>query len=698
MNAEESLVEPSISAVECHYEFGGFDHRLVKGGISVYLWNLSQALSARGVAVSGLTAAHGALPLLRADYDVTDLDYVDDLTVDVPLDPLVWKDFGESAKIAVKVTAHRISLPGVDLVVLAGGLLDAYPDTFYPPYESKGRDLSFLKPLVFQIAATRYLVRTMRPRTVVHLHEPYYHYLMPQPLRAAGAEVVCTVQSNMPVNKKVYGREVRELLSFLGGDATVATGLDDPPLDGVVEREMRAYLPSTHLYNEYPERPGHDYVSGLALVARTASALDFLSSGQLEHVVTQGDTPAESLFQRLAVRRELRAAADRLVVGGCAVGSAWRAADRSTVDRAEVLRRRGLKPELPTVYHNARYAVHHKGQRELARALHELLDEGLRFNAVLHCLSPSPMDDPELNPLAEAYPGEVWLETGPLPESELIDLACAADLCLFPSKFEMDTFLLAMGEAMACGAVPVATAQRGMEHFEHVSGTTGAAVPRSFRAEDRELVDEIKAQVRRLLAAPPEELERLRANAIRVARSFTWEKVAADFHQIFAATLRGGLKADPKALLRRGWGDLVDDRTLALHAVEARDQALRTGDGDLAARLGIVDDRALFEAARERGDVATCARFPDHASELASRGAVVEEAGRWRVTYRFGPVRTVDVVQGGRAWPLYPTGDGGFGGTVPASAEPQVVLLVTLAGGRVVWDGLNVVLEKENNG
>ncbi|GAA4035123.1 hypothetical protein GCM10022247_70720 [Allokutzneria multivorans] len=680
-----------MNVVECHYEFGGFDHRLVKGGISVYLWNLSQALSARGVGVSGLTAAHGALPLLREHYDMTDLDYVDELLVDVPLDPLVWKDYGESAKISARITAHRVSVHGVDVVVLAGGLLDAHPETFYPPYESEGRDLAFVKPLVFQLAATRYLVHTMAPRTVVHLHEPHYHYLMPQPLRAAGAEVVCTVRSTMPVNKKVYGREVRELITFLGGDASVADGLGDPALDSAVEREMRAYLPTTHLYDDYPERPGHDYVSGLALVARTASALDFLSPGQLEHVVTQGDTPAETLFQRLAVRRELRAAADKLVVGGCAVGETWRSVDRSTVDREAVLRARGLDPALPTIFHNARYAVHHKGQRELARALHELLDEGLRFNAVLHVLSPTPMDDPELNPLAAAHPERVWLETGPMPEPELIELACASDLCLFPSKFERDTFLLAMGEAMACGAVPLATAQRGMEHFEHVLGTTGASVPRSFRADDRALVDEIKAQLRRLLVA---DLTALRANAMRVARSFTWEKVAADVHATFDTILHKGLSADPVAVLRRGWGDLLDDEALARHAVEARDQALSTGDVELARRLGIADDRALFEAARERGDVAACALFPEYQHEVASRGSVADEMGPWRVSYRFGPVRTADVVREGRTWPLYPTGDGGFGGTVPAAAERSAVLLLTLASGRVVWDELEV---KESN-
>ncbi|GAB2914009.1 glycosyltransferase [Streptomyces mayteni] len=628
----ESSTEPS-NVVECHFEFGGFDHRFVKGGISVYLWNLSRALRDRGLAVSGLTAAHGTVPELRRHHDVTDLGHVDTIDVEIPLDPAVWPEHGPAARITAEVTAHRITVDGVEVVLLAGGPLDEHPETFYPPYESKGRDLGFLKPLLFQLAATRHLIRTMPPGTVVHLHEPYYHYLMPAPLRRAGAETVCTVQSNMPVNKKVYGPEARALLRYLGADETPAAGLADPPLESPLERAMRGYLPATHLYNEYPERPGHDYVSGLALVARTASALDFLSPGQLEHVTTQRDTPAQALFQRLRVRRELDLAADRLVVGGCAVGPAWLAADRARVDRAAVLRRHGLDPARPTIYHNARYAIHHKGQRELARALRRLLDGGRRFNAVLHCLSPLPLTDPELTGLAEAHPGAVWLSTEPVPEAELIELACAAELCLFPSKFEMDTFLLAMGEAMACGAVPVATAQLGMAHFGHARPpdhpeATGAALPRSFRADDPALVAAIEAQVDRLLAAPPEELARLRANAVRTARGFTWKRVAATFHAVFAGVRAG---------------------TLTPHRPAPAPAAPAPGTG------------------------------------------TVEPAGQdgWRIAYRAADARTVDVVRSTTTWPLTADPTGAFTGTVPAAAEPAVALLVTRADGRVGWAALD---------
>lgn len=185
---------------------------------------------------------------------------------------------------------------------------------------------------------------------------------------------------------------------------------------------------------------------------------------------------------------------------------------------------------------------------------------------------------------------------------------------------------------MACGAVPVATAQRGMAHFRHTLPTghaeaTGAALPRSFRAEDRMLVDEIKVQIRRLLGAPPEELARLRANAIRLARTFTWERVAANFHDIFVAVRNGRVRGHYRE-------QLTQDRPPA--------------DGVASA-----------------------------------------QCGNWHIRYRCAQARTVDVVQGRRTWPLTAR-DGTFTGTVPASGEPTAVLLITLACGRVVWDELAV--------
>ena len=54
-----------MNIIECHFEFGGFDDHLVRGGISVYLWNLCRQFRAAGHRVTALTAAHGLLPELR---------------------------------------------------------------------------------------------------------------------------------------------------------------------------------------------------------------------------------------------------------------------------------------------------------------------------------------------------------------------------------------------------------------------------------------------------------------------------------------------------------------------------------------------------------------------------------------------------------------------------------------------------------
>jgi glycosyltransferase involved in cell wall biosynthesis len=622
-----------MNIIECHFEFGGFDDHLVKGGISVYLWNLCRRFRAAGHTVTAVTAAHGLLGRLRERHDLVPLEWTADLEIPVRLDPEVWRGHPAEVRIPVSAAAHRLRIDGIDIVVLSGGPLDDHTEAFYPPYELKGRDLSFLKPLVFQVVAARYLQDTAAPGTVVHLHEPYYHYLVPAAVRDRGLVTVSTVQSNMPVNKKVYGPEVRTLLAYLGVDASPADGLADPPLDAPLHRAMRAYLPRTLLYNDYPDRPGHDYVSILGLVARAAHAVDFLSPGQLEHVVSQGGTPFEQLFAHLAVRRELHDRLDRLVVGGCAIGAEWLASTRDPDRRARTLERLGLDPSLPAVYHNARYAPQHKGQQEMFRALLRLLDEGERCNVLLHCLSPTPLDDPELAELVRRHPALVHLETGALPESELVDWATASDLCLFPSKFEMDTFLMAMGEAMACGAVPVATAQRGMRHFGHAfdlddPGATGLALPRSFRVDDPILTDAIHDGLARMLAVVREEPERmaeLRARAVAVARRFTWDRTANRFLETFAACSSGA----PPAALSRAPAEPPP-------APAGRVQAHREGD-------------------------ATLVRWDGAAVRVE---AVVPEA-------------TIA---------LAATPDGSFAGRIPRADLPHLALLITLPDGRMVWD------------
>jgi glycosyltransferase involved in cell wall biosynthesis len=535
-----------VDIIECDFEFSGFDDHLVKAGTSVYLWNLCRQFQSLGHRVTALTPAHGLLGLLRERHQVRTLDWHWREDVPVRVDPAIWPASGGQVMVPAEVSAHQIEIEGVRIVFLAGGMLDDYTDSFYPPAELEGQGIGFLKPLIFQVAATRFLLDTAAPGSILHLHEPAYHYVIAAALASGGRNdsdhglvTVSTVQTNMPVNTKVYGPEVRGLVSLLGGDPAVTDGLTDPP----VPPALREFLPAALLRDELPERPGHDYISLLGLVARCADALDFLSSGQLEHALHRAGSPFEQLFTGFSARRELLARHDRLFVGGCAIGDEWLHLERSEAGRKQTLTSLGLDPGLPTVYHNARYMVQHKGQQEMLRAIARLLAEGERFNALLHCLAPHPPADPDIDLLVRRHPDLIRIVTGPVTQPELVEWALASDLCLFPSKFEMDTFLMAMGEAMAAGAVPIATAQQGMRHFGHAfdladPSATGLALPRSFRINDPELTDALCDGIRKLLRLMRDDPERflgLRDRAVAVARQFSWRQTAEQFIEIFTA-------------------------------------------------------------------------------------------------------------------------------------------------------------------
>jgi glycosyltransferase AcbS len=547
-----------LHIIECHFEFSGFDDHLVKAGTSVYLWNLVRQFRAAGHRVTAVTPAHGLLPYLRKKYEIARLDWQLSDEVPIRLDPFVWKGYPEEVTLPVSAFAYQMRVEEIDIVMLSGELLDKYSDSFYPPGVLEGKDLSFLKPLAFQVAAARFLADNIEPGAIVHLHEPMYHYLLPAALSGRSLSVVSTVQTNMPVNRKVYGPEVRSVLSHLGADATSADGLADPPLDSTLHRAMRSYLPQTHLYQDYPDRPGHDYISMLALVVRTVAAMDFLSEGQLEHALTQAETPFEQLFHHLAVRRELNLHADRLVVGGCAIGDEWLDVRRTSERRERTLSELGLDTAQPTIYHNSRYSVQHKGQKELFRALRRLLDEGERCNVLLHCLAPQPPNDPDLDALVHDHPSFVRINTGPMTSAELMDWAASSDLSVFPSKFEMDTFLMAMGEAMASGSIPIATAQRGMQHFGHSFSlddpeSTGLALPRSFRVDDPLLTQAVYEglhRMLRLLRTDPARVATLRERSVEVGRRFTWAEAARRFLAVFQACASGARPADATPAIR----------------------------------------------------------------------------------------------------------------------------------------------------
>ncbi|MEV6808749.1 glycogen/starch synthase [Streptomyces sp. NPDC051132] len=686
---------PRMHIIETYFECCGFDHTFLQGGTSVYLWNLSKAFAARGHRVSIVTPAHGRLDDLRRRYEVEDLPYEDAYTLPVALDPRVWREFPAQVELDLRTTAHRIRLAGVDLYFLSNEYLNRLPDTFYPPYSAKGRDLVFLKPLVFQVDSVRFLRGWFGDeKAVVHAHEPYYHYLLPAALRDDPTKlVVSNVQSNMPIAKKVYAPEVQGLCELLDVDVKLP-GAD--PAHGVPEAVVQ-YQQLTHLHYSYPP----DHVALYELTAEHADLIDFLSPGQLDFYAGFTDTPFEPLFRQLPIADVVRRNAHKMFVGGCAISDQWLAWDPAGVDRAEVLGGLGLDPALPTFFHNARYAVHHKGQVELMRAVDRVLGEGLAANFVIRCISADGVDDPFFHEVAARHPDRLHFEWERVEEARVFSFAAASDFALFPSKFEMDTFLIAQGEAMAVGAVPIATDQRGMEHFRHADGpetTTGFAVNRSFAEDDELLTAALADRIRQAAALwtnDPGRYRELSERAAAVARTFTWDH-CADLHLAAFTPLWEGRPAvlSPELALRHGWFDLLPDEQVTTEAAVAH--------GDIAAyeRSAPLDaDAALrmFRAAWERADFAACervlARLPEavpaaETDRLRTRCRVLADG---RLEYRLPHAERVEAVEArpgsARALPavrtLERTGPGVFTGPAP---EAGGLLLLTLSSGRVTWD------------
>lgn len=690
--------DPRLHIIETYFECCGFDHTFLQGGTSVYLWNLSREFAARGHRVSIVTPAHGRLDDLRARYEVEDLPYEDVHTVPIVLDPQVWRGFPAEVLLELRTTAHRIRLDGVDLYFLADAYLDKLPDTFYPPYSAKGRDLVFFKPLVFQMDSVRFLRSWFGDeKALVHTHEPYYHYLLPAALRDDPTKlVVSNVQSNMPITKKVYAPEVRRLFDVLGVDRP----LPAPDAADELPEAPRQYQQLTHLHYDYPP----DHVAIYELTAEHADLIDFLSEGQLDFYASFRDTPFEQLFARLPISGVVRRNAHKMFVGGCAISDEWLGMDPADVDREKVLGGLGLDPALPTFFHNARYAVHHKGQVELVRAVDRVLTEGLAANFVVRCISGNGIDDPFFHEIARRHAGRLHLEWERVDERRVFDYAAAADFCLFPSKFEMDTFLIAQGEAMAAGAVPIATDQRGMAHFRHADGpatTTGFAVNRSFAEDDGLLTAALADRIREavtLWTEDPDRYRELARRAAAVARVFTWQH-CADLHLDAFTRLWRGEPAELPAerALRHGWWDLLPTEQLT------PDAAVEHGDLAAYERCAPLDGaaaRRLFRAAWQRADFAACERvverLPDAVPEedvarLRTRCTALDDG---RLTYRLPHADRVELVvpaprdTGARALPdvrpLTSVGGGEFTG--PAPDRPGAWLLLTLSSGRVTWD------------
>lgn len=687
--------------IETYFECCGFDHTFLQGGTSVYLWNLSRAFAARGHRVSIVTPAHGRLDDLRGRYEVEDLPYDDVYTLPIVLDPDVWTGFPAEAELTLHTTAHRIRLDGVDLYFLANEYLNRLPDTFYPPYSAKGHDLVFFKPLVFQVDSVRFLRSWFGDeRALVHAHEPYYHYLLPAALRDDPSKlVVSNVQSNMPIAKKVYGPKVRRLFELL--DVDVELPAPEPPSGDGAPEAIRQYQQLTHLHYDYPP----DHVAIYELTADHADLIDFLSPGQLDFYASFRDTPFERLFRRLPIARVVRRNAHKMFVGGCAISDEWLGWDPATVDRAEVLGGLGLDPALPTFFHNARYAVHHKGQVELIRAVDRVLTAGLAANFIVRCISGNGIDDPLFHEIAERHRGRLHLEWERVDERRVFSYAASADFGLFPSKFEMDTFLIAQGEAMVAGAVPIATDQRGMAHFRHADGpatSTGFAVNRSFAEDDELLTAALAGRIQEavtLWSRDPGRYRELSTRAAAVARVFTWAHCAELHLAAFTRLWTGEPAVLPAGrALRHGWFDLLSDGQIT------PDAAVEHGDIAAYERCAPLDTEAasrIFRAAWERADFAACERVVERLPDSVPRQDLARLRSRCTLTadgrlrYRLPHAERVELViptgASSRALPevraLRRTAPGAFEGAAPGpDAGPGVMLLLTLDSGRVTWD------------
>lgn len=196
--------------------------------------------------------------------------------------------------------------------------------------------------------------------------------------------------------------------------------------------------------------------------------------------------------------------------------------------------------------------MRHEGQKELLRAVRRLLGEGHPCNVLLHRLAPQPPRGEDLDGIARGHAAQARIDTGPTSEPEPRDRAASSDFGVVPSTVGTDTFLAAMGEAMACGAVPAATAQRGMRHSRHsfdldAPGATGPAVPRPFRVADPLLTDAVRDGAVRMLNLWHDDPERLagpRQRAVVVGRGLAWKAKRGRFLAVSAACGAGTRPAD----------------------------------------------------------------------------------------------------------------------------------------------------------
>ncbi|GAB3079056.1 glycogen/starch synthase [Micromonospora schwarzwaldensis] len=703
--------------IKVAFECAAFDVSLMRGGVATLVWHLAREYVEQGHRVSIVTPAHGSLDYLRAHYELEELPYADTHVMPLLLDPRIWPDHPTEVALPLTTRAFRLRRDGVDVYFLSDEHLDLLPEQLYPANELEGRDLAYFKPLVFQVDAIRFIQSVFADEpAVIQGYEPYFHYLLPPVLGGKpGRTMVSTIAMNAPINDKVYRPNLERLLRMFATDVDLDR-LADPPLDDALSTAMGNHLRRSHRRQEF----GPDYTCYFSLIALHTDVIDFLSTGQQHYYSTFRDAPSERSFQQLTVSRIIKETAHKQLVGGCALPNWWLERDPTLVDRRRTLTGLGLDPARPTFYHAARLDPNHKGQVELMEAVDAVLRTDRDVNFIIRCAVNSGGDGkPSGGParfqeIHDRYPENIALEWQMVDEEVLFDQVAASDFCVFPSKFELDAFLITMGEAMACGAVPLATAQETLSHYHHAldrshPAATGFAVARSFRANDDHLTRELAAGIRAALDVFRHDrptYTRLSTNARELARTFRWKECAAQRLTRFAQAAQGVEARHPDELaIEYGWFDRLGDDAWQTHRDRIAGEAMARGDIDVYRRCAPVDASTvnrLFDAAYRRADFDRCARLAELVGEerqrLVRERCVVERTGRGRrVTYHLPHADRVDLVlpyqvapeagSGRRyTWPLTPQG-GRFVGDLPDGLDvDELVLLLTLATGRVAWD------------
>ena len=422
----------------------------------------------------------------------------------------------------------------------------------------------------------------------------------------------------------------------------------------------------------------------------------------------------------LTVGRIIKENAHKHIVGGCALPQWWLDLDPESVDRVTVLKSMNLDPERPTFFHAARFATSHKGQLELMRAIDAVLATDRDVNFVVRCALGAAGDSSKrvgnlyMQEVAARYPQNVYLDWHMVDERLLFEHAAAADFCIFPSKNETDAFLITQGEAMACGAVPIATAQEVTRHFAHDLSiphpdATGFSVRRSFRRDDPRLTAELVQRIHEALSIfrnEPETYRRISANSRRLARTFTWQRCAQT--RIDAFTSLANDRATPLApqvAIRYGWFERLGDAEWRNHRDAILQQAEQFGDLDAYRRCADVDDGVIercFAAAFARADFERCKRTaafgaPSMLDALSDRCRAHVEGNQLHVEYCLATAECVDLFffdpacdepRGMTQQSISLRRCGTiFRGIAPMYLDGRVLIfMVTLRSGRVTWD------------